>query len=267
VAPVARVRLSRRKQVTESLSVESRVGRCTNGVFSVRQRGTRGIVGKARKHVPAGGVLVLQAKSRGQIINAGFSLVGAVALLADPEKSLPDDKLCQSGAILVLRHFPQLLAQGLEGGIVDGLGRLHSDRFVRFGAGGLRFTAWLTLRQRRGSESDQARCEKYLTDGRHRSLPVVGRARSDASPRPVAQSTTIGRRAKNMRSPETGSAGGTAGRGNIGDANATQQLTEQGVPIPQSRPDGDRVLACGRLSQRSAPSALLLPVLPHLREL
>ena len=188
---------------------------------------------QSSEHVPASAILVLETESCGQIVDAGSSPVRAVAFLADPEETLPDDKLCQSGAILVLGHFAQLFTQCLEGGIVDGLWRLHGDRLVWFEAGGLRLTAWLTLRHRRGCKSEHACNGKYLTDSRHRSFPGLGRARSGTRPRPHAQSTTTWDGwlpGKNMRSRRQGRPAGPQ----EGATQGTQQLTEQHVPTLRS---------------------------------
>ena len=121
-------------------------------------RGRAGrIVGKARQLVPAGAVLVVEAEGGREIVDAGFLLVGAVALLTQPEEALADDQLGERCAILALGRFAHLFAEGLEAGIGDRLRRRHRHRFVGSGLGRRRglLATWLILRQRRRRAGDQ----------------------------------------------------------------------------------------------------------------
>jgi len=135
IAPFVRIGLGRLHQFGECLGVKSRIGGRAHRAFAFRRGGAGWIVGETAEHVPAGAVFVVQAKCRREIVDARFALVGAVAVLAQPEEALVDHKLCKRSAVLALRRFADLLAKILKGWIRNRARRRYRNHLVgsRFG--------------------------------------------------------------------------------------------------------------------------------------
>ena len=95
-------------------------------------RGRRSrILGIAGQDFPAGALLVVEAERRRQIVEAGFALVGGVAVLALPEEPLRDHHERHGGAILALGGFAELQSRPLDPLTIAASLRYDSDD--RFG--------------------------------------------------------------------------------------------------------------------------------------
>jgi len=71
------------------MTIRRNVGQVTKGAVAVGQRSAGRIIGKTCEHVPTGAVLVVQTESRSEIVDAGFALVGAIAIFTQQEKPWP----------------------------------------------------------------------------------------------------------------------------------------------------------------------------------
>ena len=137
IAPLAHVCLCGLHQIVECLAIEGRIGGRADRAFVLGQGRACRIVGKTCEHIPTRAVLVVQAEGGREIVDAGFALVGAVAIFAQPEESLANNQLGQSGTVLVLCRFAHLLTKGLEGRVVYRLRRRDRDNLV-----GANFSGW-----------------------------------------------------------------------------------------------------------------------------
>ena len=117
------------------MTIRRNVGQVTKGV-AVGQRSAGRIIGKTCEHVPTGAVLVVQTESRSEIVDAGFALVGAIAIFTQPEETLANHQLCQRATILALCRFVHLLAKSLEHRIAYRMRWRDRDNLVRARLGG-----------------------------------------------------------------------------------------------------------------------------------
>jgi hypothetical protein len=96
----------------------------------VRGRGRRGrILGIAGQDFPAGALLVVEAERGRQIVEAGFALVGGVAVLALPEEPCATTR-------------PAMAARSLRWAASPSCLRMASKLSSVIGFGGVIITAW-----------------------------------------------------------------------------------------------------------------------------
>src|SRR5215510_14039246 len=118
------------------MTIRRNVGQVTKGAVAVGQRSAGRIIGKTCEHVPTGAVLVVQTESRSEIVDAGFALVGAIAIFTQPGETLANHQLCQRATILALCRFVHLLAKSLEHRIAYRMRWRDRDNLVRARLGG-----------------------------------------------------------------------------------------------------------------------------------
>ena len=74
--------------------------------------------------------LLFRLSAVSEIVDAGFTFVGAVAAVALPKEALGDNEAGERGAIFFLRGFADLFAQSLEDWIGDRRRQRDGDRFI-----------------------------------------------------------------------------------------------------------------------------------------
>ena len=92
---------------------------------------------RLHKGLPAGPVLGVEIDRRRQIVDAGFPLVGSVALFPHPKEIVGDHQAGERGAVLAVCDVAKLLAERLEARVAGGLREGHRNRPVGLGRGGL----------------------------------------------------------------------------------------------------------------------------------
>ena len=129
IAPFGRVGLRRVDQRLERLHIDVGIGRCAHDALVVGP-GRRGRLGGiAGQHVPARSVLGVEIDRLGEIVDAGFALVGEVLVL-QPEEALRHHEPGEGGAVLVLGDVAELLAERREARIGERRGQRDRNRLV-----------------------------------------------------------------------------------------------------------------------------------------
>ena len=88
-----------------------------------------GSLAEPASDVPARTVLGVEIDRLGEIVDAGFALVGEILVL-HPEEILRHDEIGERGAVLMRGDVGKLFAEGDEARIVERRRRRHRDRLV-----------------------------------------------------------------------------------------------------------------------------------------